>query len=147
MAPIVTSIEVACPVEKAFAYVIDPATMPEWQQGCLRGHLDSDKTHVGSRCTTVRRIGGREREVTTEITEYDPPYRWADRGIGGPIRAVVAVTAEPLDGGSRSRVTIALDFIGHGVGKVLVPLVVRRQAANEMPDNMRRLKDRLEALC
>lgn len=146
MAPIVTSIEVGRSVEEAFAYVIDPATMPEWQEGCLRGRMDSGPTRVGSRCMTVRKIGGREREVTTEITEYDPPRRWADRGIEGPIRAVVVVTAEPLDGGSRSRVTIALDFTGHGIGRALVPLVVRRQAAREMPENMRRLKERIEAL-
>jgi hypothetical protein len=118
--------------------------MPEWQKGCLRGHLDASPTRVGSRCTTVRKIGGREREVVTEITEYDPPRRWADRGITGPIRAIVAVTVEPLGNGSGSRLTIDLDFAGHGIGRLLVPLVVRRQAASEMPENMRRLKQRLE---
>ena len=41
--------------------------------------------------------------------------------------------------------TIELDFAGHGIGRLLVPLVVRRQAAGEMPENMRRLKERLEA--
>jgi hypothetical protein len=72
---------------------------------------------------------GRERETTTEITEYDPPHRWADRGIDGPVRAMVAVTVEPLAEGSQSRVKVELDFAGHGIGKLLVPLIVRRQAA------------------
>ena len=111
----------------------------------MSGRLDGVPTHVGSRCTTVRRIGGREREVTTEITEYDPPRRWADRGTGGPIRAMVRVAVEPLADTSRSRVTIELDFTGHGIGRLLVPLVVRRQAAGEMPGNMERLKQALEA--
>jgi hypothetical protein len=145
MAPITTSIEVARPAEEAFAYVIDPTTFPEWQQGVTRGRLDSAPTHVGSKCTTIRKIGGREREVITEITEYDPPRRWADRGISGPIRAIVAVNVEPLADGSRSRVTIELDFTGHGIGRLLVPLLVRRQAASEMPGNMKRLEQRLEA--
>ncbi len=145
MAPIISSIDVARPPEEAFPYVIDPSTFPEWQQGVVRGHLDGTPTHVGSRCTTVRKIGGSEREVVTEITEYDPPHRWADRGISGPIRAIVAVTVEPRADGSQSRVTIAVDFTGHGIGKLLVPLFVRRQAANEMPQNMQRLKQRLEA--
>jgi uncharacterized protein YndB with AHSA1/START domain len=145
MAPITISIEIARPTEEVFAYVIDPSTMPEWQQGAVSGHMDATTTHVGSKCTTIRRIGGREREVTTEITEYDPPRRWADRGIDGPIRAIVAVTVEPLADRSRSRVTIDLDFTGHGIGKLLVPLIVRRQAASEMPGNMRRLKQQLEA--
>jgi uncharacterized protein YndB with AHSA1/START domain len=145
MAPITTSTEVARAAEEVFAYVIDPSTFPEWQQGVVRGHMDGATTRVGSKCTTIRRIGGREREVITQITEYDPPHRWADRGISGPIRAIVAVTVEALADRSQSRVTIELDFTGHGIGKVLVPLVVRRQAASEMPENMRRLKQRLEA--
>jgi uncharacterized protein YndB with AHSA1/START domain len=145
MAPTIASIEIARPAGDVFAYVTDPSTMPEWQQGVVSGHMDSTPTRVGSRCTTVRAIGGREREVITEITECDPPHRWADRGIEGPIRAIVAVTVEPLADGSLSRVTIKVDFTGHGIGRVLVPLVVRRQAAREMPENMRRLKQQLEA--
>jgi hypothetical protein len=93
----------------------------------------------------VRNIGGREREIHTTITDYEPPRRWADRGIDGPVRALVQVTVEPLEDNSRSRVTISLDFTGHGIGKLLVPLVIRRQVAREMPENMRRLKQRLEA--
>jgi uncharacterized protein YndB with AHSA1/START domain len=145
MAPITATIEVARPAEDAFAYVIDPSTFPEWQQGVTRGRMDGTPTHVGSKCTTMRRIGGREREVITEITEYDPPRRWADRGISGPIRAIVAVNVEPLADGSRSRVTIEVDFTGHGIGRLLVPLLVRRQAASEMPGNMKRLEQRLDA--
>jgi uncharacterized protein YndB with AHSA1/START domain len=140
---IIASTEVARPAGEVFAYVTDPRRMPEWQQGCLRGRLDTATPRIGSRCTTVREIGGREREVVTEITEYDPPYRWADRGVSGPIRAIVAATVEPV--GDGSRVTLAVDFTGHGIGRLLVPLLVRRQAAREMPENLRRLKHRLEA--
>jgi uncharacterized protein YndB with AHSA1/START domain len=145
MAPITTTIEIARPEEEVFAYVTDPSTFPEWQQGVVSGRMDGPTTRVGSQCTTIRKVGGREREVTTRITEYSPPRRWADRGIDGPIRAIVAVNVEPLADASRSRLTIDVDFTGHGIGKLLVPLVVRRQAASEMPGNMSRLKQRLEA--
>src|ERR1700733_5470109 len=140
MAPIVNSIEIARPAEEVFAYATDPSTFPEWQRGVVNGHLDTPTTRVGSQCTTVRKIGGREREVNTQITEYDPPRRWADRGIDGPIRAIVVVTGAPVADRAGSRLTIELDFTGHGIGKLLVPLIVRRQAASEMPENMRRLK-------
>ncbi|MDE3132016.1 MAG: SRPBCC family protein [Acidobacteriota bacterium] len=139
------SIEVARSPEEAFAYITDPTRMAEWQEGVVSGSLDTASTRVGSRCTTVRKIGGGERQVTTEITEYDPPRRWADRGIDGPIRATVVVEVRPLPGVAGARVTIDLDFTGHGIGRLLVPLVVRRQAAAQMPGNMRRLKRRLEA--
>ena len=145
MAPIVSTAEVSRPAEEVFAYVTDPSTFPEWQSGVVRGHMNESPTRVGSQCTTVRNIGGREREVHTTITDYDPPRRWADRGVHGPIRAIVEVLVEPIADGSQSRVTINLDFTGHGIGRLLVPLVVRRQAAREMPENMRRLKQRLEA--
>jgi hypothetical protein len=35
----------------------------------------------------------------------------------------------------RSRLTITVDFTGHGIGKLLVPLMVRPEARKEMPDN------------
>ena len=144
MAAITTTTEIARPSEEVFAYVTDPSTFPEWQEGVVSGHMDGPMTHVGSKCTTVRRIGGRERQVSTVITEYDPPRRWADRGIEGPIRAIIAVTVEPLADGSRSRLTITADFTGHGIGRLLVPLMVRRQAARQIPEGMSRLKQRLE---
>jgi hypothetical protein len=85
--------------------------------------------------------------VTSEVTHIDPPRTWGVRGIDGPIRAAVDVTVDPLDGEERSRVTIAIDFTGHEIGKLLVPLVVRPQARNEMPTNLQRLKERLEGGC
>jgi uncharacterized protein YndB with AHSA1/START domain len=145
MAPIISTIEVARPAEEVFSYVTDPSHRPEWQKGVTDGRLDGTPAHVGSRCTTTRKIGGAQRQVVTEITEYDPPRRWADHGIDGPIRAVVSVRVEPLEAPPRTRVTIEVDFEGHGIGKLLVPLMVRPSARREMPDNMRRLGQRLQA--
>jgi len=54
------------------------------------------------------------------------------RGIDGPIRANADVTVEPLTD-TRSRLTITINFEGHGIGKLLVPLVVEREARKEMP--------------
>jgi len=143
VAPIISTIEVARSADDVFAYVTDPSRMPEWQQGVTSGRLDG--TGVGSRCTTTRKIGGAQREVVTEITEDDPPRRWADHGLEGPIRAVVSVSIDPVEGQARSRLTIEVDFEGHGIGKLLVPLMVRPQARREMPGNMRRLQERLES--
>jgi uncharacterized protein YndB with AHSA1/START domain len=147
MAPIVSSIEIARPQEEVFFYVTDPFTFAEWQAGVLGGSMEGGNSpSVGSRCTTTRRIGGTARKVTSEITKIDPPTSWAIHGIDGPIRAIVLVTVEPLNRNAQSRVTISLDFEGHGIGKLLVPLVVRRQARNEMRANCRRLKQRLETM-
>jgi uncharacterized protein YndB with AHSA1/START domain len=145
VAPITTTIEIDRPPEVVFPYVIDPRTFPAWQPTVLEGRLDREEVCVGAICTTTRKIGGGAREIHSRITEYDPPHRWADHGIDGPIRGIVSVDVQPLDDGARSRVTIILDFEGHGIGKLLVALIVRRQAASEMPSNAIRLKAALEA--
>jgi uncharacterized protein YndB with AHSA1/START domain len=146
MAPIVSTIDINRPQDEVFAYVTDPATFAEWQAGVVGGGIQGGATPVvGSKCVTTRRIGGAERESTSEVTKLEPPTSWPVHGIDGPIRATVDVTVEPLDGSAQSRVTIEVDFEGHGIGKLLVPLIVRRQARNEMPGNCRRLKRRIEA--
>lgn len=145
MAPIVARVDIDRPPEEAFAYVTDPARFPEWQDGVTWGRVEGGaQASVGAKCTTRRKIAGAERDVTSEVTRIEPPHRWGVRGIDGPIRATVDVTVDPLDGGSRSRVTISVDFDGHNIGKLLVPLVARRQAQKEMPANVQRLKGRLE---
>jgi hypothetical protein len=65
------------------------------------------------------------------------------RGTDGPIRATVEVTVDPLND-ARSRLTISVDFTGHGPGKLLVPLLVRPQARKEMPRNLAALKANIE---
>jgi len=139
MAVIVTSIEIDRPAQDVFSYATDPTRFHEWQKGVVDGRTEGDK------CITTRRIGFAERPVTSQITNVDPPRAWTVHGLDGPIRATVNVRVEPLDGDSSSRLTIDLDFEGHGIGKVLVPLLVRREAEKAVPENLQRLKANLEA--
>jgi Polyketide cyclase / dehydrase and lipid transport len=133
------------PAEQVFAYATDPTRFCEWQKGVIDGHIDESGTpSVGARCLTTRRIGFANRPVTAEITHIDPPRTWGVRGVDGAIRATVEVAVEPL-AEDRARLTIAIDFEGHGIGQLLVPLVVRRDARKEMPTNLATLKKRLEA--
>jgi uncharacterized protein YndB with AHSA1/START domain len=141
MAALVNSIEIDRPPDEVFAYATDPARFPEWQGDVVRVEVDGHD--VGSRFTTVRRIGGADRDMVQEITENQPPRSWAARGVGGPIRPHATVAVEPLDGGERSRVTFGLDFDGRGMAELLVPLV-RRLAAKGAPLSHQRLKDLLE---
>jgi carbon monoxide dehydrogenase subunit G len=146
MAPIVTSAEIDRPADEVFAYATDPARFSEWQQGVIDGHMDgpADGTPaVGAKCVTTRRIGGANRPSTSELTHIDPPKTWGVQGIDGPIRATVEVRVEPLTD-ARSRLTISVDFTGAGIGKILVPLMVRREARKEMPDNIAALKRLIE---
>ncbi len=144
MAAIVTSTEIDRPVDDVYAYAIDPTKFSEWQTGVVDGHMDgAGAPEVGAKCMTIRRIGGADRPSTSVVTHVDPPKTWGVRGTDGPIRAIVDLAAEPITP-DRSRLTISVDFTGHGIGKLLVPLLVRRQARREMPTNLATLKQRLE---
>ena len=146
MAPIVSTIEIDRPPDEVFSYVTDPSRFPEWQKDVVSGHMEGGGPQsVGSRFVTTRRIGNTERTMTQEITEINPPRSWAVRGSEGPVRAMAKVTIEPLNEGARSRVTIALDFEGHGIGRLLVPLVVIPQTRKISPVSNRNLKRRLES--
>src|SRR5947209_19461469 len=94
---------------------------------------------------TARRIGFAERANTSEVVHADPPRAWSVRGIDGPIRALVDVSVTPL-ADVRSRVTIAVDFEGHGIGKLLISLALRRQTRKEMPTNVAALTQQLDSV-
>ena len=148
MPPIVTSAEIERPAAEVFAYATDPTRFTEWQKGVVEGHMDGpaggiQPPAVGAMCVTTRRIGGANRPSTSELVHINPPRSWGVRGLDGPIRAAVDVQVDSVSD-SRSRLTISVDFTGHGIGKILVPLMVRREARREMPENIAALKRLIE---
>lgn len=139
MAPLVSTIEIARAPDEVFAYATDPRHFAEWQHDVVSVRIIED-----SRFRTTRRISGAERTMTQQITRSDPPRSWAARGIDGPIRPHATITIEPIEDGTRSRVTFTLEFEGHGLGVPLVPLV-RRQAQKGAPTSYENLKNLLES--
>jgi uncharacterized protein YndB with AHSA1/START domain len=145
MSAIVSHIEIARPPAEVFAYVTDPSRFHEWQHDVVRVDIQGDGLPgVGSRFITTRRLGGAERAMTQEITELTPPRHWVARGVDGAVRPSADVTVEPLEGGTRSRVTIALELEGHGFGKLMPLDVIRRMAAKGGAKSYQNLKERLE---
>jgi uncharacterized protein YndB with AHSA1/START domain len=145
MPPIVHSIEIDRPPDEVFPYVTDPLRFAEWQHDVVSVRIEGGPPPVvGSRFTTIRRIGRTQRTIIQEITEINPPTSWAARGVDGPIRPSANIIVDPLDDSTRSRVTFALDFEGRGIGVPLVP-GIRWMAAKGAPASYRNLKERLES--
>ena len=145
MAPLRSSVDIGRPPDEVFAYVTDPARFADWQSDVRSAHaLGEGPPTVGSRLTTVRKMGPREGTMTQEITGIDPPRTWKVRGVDGPLRPSMSILVEPVNGDQHSRVTFSLDFEGHGVGALLVP-IVRRMASKSAPVSYRRLKTILES--
>jgi hypothetical protein len=65
------------------------------------------------------------------------------RATRGLVTTIARGMIEPLEGGERSLVTIALTFEGHGIGKALLPLILR-QARKQLPPNTQKLKEVLD---
>lgn len=145
MEPIVVSVDISRPPADVFAYVSDPSHLPLWQESVVRVDTDDAPTQVGTRVVVIRRAAGREMESVAEVVDFQRPTRWGVRGVDGPVRGDVTGTIEPLDNGTRSRVTLNLELTGHGVGRLLLPLFVQRQAKKEMPLNAQNLKELLES--
>jgi uncharacterized protein YndB with AHSA1/START domain len=145
MAAIVESIEIARRPEDVFSYMTDFSRFREWQGSVVSVRREGNAPlAVGSKAVVTRRVGPRELPGTEEITELNPPRNWVVRAVGGPLIAIAKGTIEPLDGGERSRVTIALEFEGRGIGRLLVLLVARRQGRRALLRNGQRLKELLE---
>jgi uncharacterized membrane protein len=143
MAAIVDSVEIARSPQEVFDYIGDLAKHGEWQSQIVSVRVDTEgPTRVGTRATETRRVPGGPREFTYEMTEYEPPRRASFRGLNGPVRAFGTVTVEPA--GEGSKVTLQLDFEGHGIGKLIAPLA-RRDARKHVPEDQARLKQRLES--
>jgi uncharacterized protein YndB with AHSA1/START domain len=139
------SIEIDRRPEDVFAYLDQHERHGEWQSQIVSAKVEgAGPVGVGTRVSEVRKVGGREQDTSYEITEHDPPRRSSFRGVAGPVRPVGTVTVEPLDDGSRSRVSIDFDLVGHGIGKLFAPLA-RMAARGSIAESQRQLKAKLEA--
>lgn len=139
MAPQSNTIEIDRPPQEVFDFATDPSHFPDWQRDVIRVDMLDEEEFA-----TVRRVVGAERTTLQRITANDPPRHWAAEGVDGPIRPHATITVEPLDDGTRSRVTFTLEFEGVGLGAALLPMV-RRAAEKGAPTSHRHLKELLEA--
>jgi hypothetical protein len=90
-----------------------------------------------------RNVPGGTRDFPYEITAHDPPRKASFRGTAGALRPVGTYTVDPT-GESSSRVNVELDLEGHGIGK-LFAILVRRQAAKQVPLDQEKFKELLES--
>ncbi|MFD7325871.1 SRPBCC family protein [Streptomyces sp. NPDC059875] len=146
MSRIEESIDISRRPDEVFTYMTDPKHIAEWEESAAAVRtLSEGPLGVGSRFQVQRRIGRLEVPMTMEVTEFDPPRSWHFHGVDGPVRSDLQGTIEPLDDGERSRLTLSLDLEPHGIGKVLVPLVVKPLVRKEIPRDEAHVKELLEA--
>jgi uncharacterized membrane protein len=145
MSEIRESVEINRPPEEVFAYLDDVERHGEWQEDIVGvERVTEEPIRQGSRVRETRHVPGGNRTMTYEVTEHDPPRQSSFRVLDGPIRAVGTISVEPAGDGTKSRVTIAVDFEGHGIGGKLLLPVARSQARKRVPQSQAKMKQVLE---
>jgi uncharacterized protein YndB with AHSA1/START domain len=94
-------LDVARPVAEVFAYVTDPATLPEWQGSDGVEPLTPGPVGPGSRFREVRALLGRRLVSITEVTAYEPDRRFDIRIVSGPAPVDDRWAFEAIPGGTR----------------------------------------------
>jgi uncharacterized membrane protein len=136
-------IEINRPAEEVFAYLDQVDRHNEWQGQLVSTTIETDgATRVGTRVVERRNVPGGARDFVYEITEHDPPRKISFRGTAGLIRPVGTYTVDPI-GESSSCVNSELDLQGQGIGK-LFAILARRQAAKQVPVDLKKFKELLE---
>jgi hypothetical protein len=144
MAATVESIEISRRPEDVFTYVLEPKYYPEWDPSAVSAHRqDPSPLTVGSKTTVLHRMGPFKMPTIEEVVEFSPPRQFTNRGVSGPLAGVARCTVEPLSGGRRSRLTIALEIEARGLGKLIRPFA-RRRARRALPKQLKKLKEILE---
>lgn len=139
------TVEISRPPKEVFDYLDQLPRHTEWQGSLVDVKVQGGgPTAVGTRVTETRKGPG-GGQYTYEITEYDPPWRLAFKGLDGAIRPTGKVRILPLDGLTRSRVQLELELEAHsGMGKLMLPFA-RRGAQKQIPKDHAKLKELLEA--
>ena len=137
-------IDINRPAEEVFAYLDQVDRHNEWQGALVSTTVETDgPIRVGTRVVERRNLPGGRRDIPYEITEHDPPRKTSFRGTAGPVRPVGTYTVDPT-GESSSRMTLELDLVGHGIGK-LFAILARWQAAKQLPVDFEKFKKLLES--
>ena len=144
MATFTSTLDIDRSPEMVYGYATDPTKFPEWQADVVSVEWEGAGGRLGSRFTTKRRVPGGVQSYVQEVTELKPFKSWAVKGIEGTLRPNASIDVEPIDGGSRSRVTFSLSYGSSRAGRLLIPLV-ERATSKQAHRSYERLKEILES--
>ena len=137
MAKVELSLWIDRPPQEVFDYLTDLRRLGEWQPATQDVRVE-DESHY----TQLMRLMGKTIESQIEVTEREPPSRFAIRTRGGPVEFRVVHGLEEERGGTRLRVD------GEGEATGLFRLgggVTVKAAEQELRRSFDRLKKVLES--
>jgi carbon monoxide dehydrogenase subunit G len=128
--------------QEVFDFMADPANDPKWRDSAVSSEWISEgPISVGSRLKSVDKMMGRKIESTSEVTSYDPPNRYGQKTLGGPVPFDFTITLEP--DGSGTMLTMAGQAEVGGFFKLAEGLV-GKQFEKQLDTDFKGLKRVLE---
>jgi uncharacterized protein YndB with AHSA1/START domain len=91
------TIHVERPVDEVFDFVSDAARMPLWVRYVAEAEWTKDaEPRVGATFDIKYTYGARDSDITMEVTEFNPPARFAFMTVKGPypIRVTYTLSAD-----------------------------------------------------
>lgn len=131
-------LEIERPPEDVYAFLSDPAKLPEWQGGVEEVAVLGER-----RFREVRTFMGRRAASEVEVTAAEPPREFAIRVVSGPVR-VAARHALARVGPGRTRLRVEVEADPGSIPR-LAAGVAARAARRQSEKDFRRLKEILEA--
>ncbi len=143
MVKVEASVDINRPIEEVWAYVTDPTKAPEWSSFVLESTLEgTGPIGVGSRIRWIGKFLGRRLGSTSEVTQYDPPSKFAMRGVSGGVDLEIERQLESIGEGTRYRSRLVGD--SGGLFKLADPIVAALMERTVETD-LQTLKALLEA--
>ena len=143
MSRIEESVEINCPVEKAFAFTTDAASWSTWQTIIPEAEQTSKgPVGVGTTFKGTNHLMGRTMKWTAQVTEYEKNKKFGKNITSGSVFTQQHNTYEPAKEGLKF--TIVYDMNVNGFLKLLSPMIVRSMR-KELKKSLGNLKQILEA--
>ena len=111
-------------IDQTFDYVTDQDLVAEWNDHVQSvSVIGGGQVGVGSQLVQHRRRGNREFDLNFTVIAHEPPHRHIVTGRVFGVDTTMAFTFAEHESGTR--VTMTASVIGHGVRRLLAPVVAR----------------------
>lgn len=143
MATIEFSVTINRPAADVFNALIDFGSYKKWQTGVIESTiLTGGAMGVGSKYRFVSEFMGQKIESEGEVTEFNPPTRYAWKSLKGPFPMQELTTLESTDGATTVKVTMNAEL--GGFFKLAEGMVIG-QAKKQFDGDYQKLKEMLES--
>ena len=143
MARIEESVEIHCPIEKAFAFTTDAGSWRKWQTVIPEAEQTSKgPVGVGTTFRGTNHLMGRTMKWTAHVIEFEKNRKFGKNITSGSVFIEQHNTYEPAKDGLKF--TIVYDMNVSGFLKILSPMIVRSMR-KELKKSLGNLKQILEA--